>query len=331
MKGSIYLEMNKLVQKNLSFEGIEMEAKQDDDGYKTVYKMNYPDGHGLMTSYAVLPGVQLIFNDFDVENCFCGIQTCDNIMEINYCSDGRSECELQNGSYRYMGQGDFCVNILSNHAIKMGFPLKSYKGITIMLYLNEAASAIPKILHDDAVNIYKLKEKFCKNDECFIMRSKDEIEHIFSGLYSVPVSIQKLYFKLKVLELLLFLGTIDVSKNKEKREYYPKKQVEIIKQIKSEIIMNPKRHYTIEELAKKHGISRTALKSCFKGVYGKTIAAYTRLFRMQYAAVMLQDTNKSVSDIAAEVGYENQSRFAAAFKEIMGTSPLNYRKSNCPI
>lgn len=318
--------MNELVQKNLFPNGVAITTEQDDDGYRIVYRMNYLDGSGSMTVYNVFPGIQLIFNDFDVDNCFCGIQTDDSIMEINYCSDGRSECELKNGLYRYLGQGDFSINLYSNHALKMGFPLKFYKGINIILYLDEASSTISQLLYDTAIDMHKLKEKFCKNNECFIMRSKDEIEHIFSEFYSVPGSIQKSYFKLKILELLLFLGIIDVAKSKEKRKYYPKNQVEIIKQIKNEIIKDPKRRYTIEELAKKHGISRTALKSCFKGVYGKTIAEYTKLFRMQYAAGMLNTTNKSVSDIAAGVGYENQSRFAAAFKEVMGTSPLKYRK-----
>jgi len=37
------------------------------------------------------------------------------------------------------------------------------------------------------------------------MRAKNEIDHIFSELYSVPNCLQKPYFKLKVQELLLFL------------------------------------------------------------------------------------------------------------------------------
>lgn len=51
-------------------------------------------------------------------------------------------------------------------------------------------------------------------------------------------------------------------------------------------------------------------------------------YRMEYAAVLLQQTTSSVADIAVKVGYENQSKFAAAFKEIMGISPMQYRKIN---
>ena len=43
------------------------------------------------------------------------------------------------------------------------------------------------------------------------MRAKNEIEHIFSELYSVPDRLQRPYFKLKVQELLLFLSMVDVA------------------------------------------------------------------------------------------------------------------------
>lgn len=51
------------------------------------------------------------------------------------------------------------------------------------------------------------------------MRAKDEIEHIFSELYSVPDRLQKPYFMLKVQELLLFLCMVDVNKEKQRELY----------------------------------------------------------------------------------------------------------------
>ena len=51
-----------------------------------------------------------------------------------------------------------------------------------------------------------------------------------------------------------------------------------------------------------------------------------RSYRMQAAAVMLRQGNDSVAAIAGRVGYNNSSKFASAFKDIMGMSPLEYRK-----
>lgn len=49
---------------------------------------------------------------------------------------------------------------------------------------------------------------------------------------------------------------------------------------------------------------------------------------MQAAALDLIQTEKSVLEIAGECGYDNASKFSAAFKEIMGEAPLEYRKAH---
>jgi len=164
--------------------------------------------------------------------------------------------------------------------------------------------------------------------QCFIMCSKDSIESIFSALYTVPNDMKHEYFKLKVLELLLILSGIDVSERCQERQYFHKSQVEIVKTIKEYMTDDLKRHDTLEELSDNFGIPLTAMKTCFKGVYGNSVFAYMRGYRMQAAAKLLRQGNESVTSIAGEVGYTNPSKFAAAFKDEIGISPLKYRKRN---
>ncbi|WP_434296769.1 helix-turn-helix domain-containing protein [Clostridium sporogenes] len=299
--------------------------KRDKDGYRTIYKMDCPNGVGTMTVYKVFTGIELIINEFESTICLCNVATNDNIIEINHCEEGRQECELLSGSYLYLGEGDLSINTMNNCAHTMGFPLKYYKGISVLLYLDEVARDMPEILQDISIDIYGLKEKFCINNECFAMRANDKIKNIFSELYYIPESVQKAYFKLKVLELLMFLNITDVSK-KRQGEYYSQQQVEIIKQIKNLITEDFKHRYTIQELAKEYCISQTTLKTYFKGIYGTSMAAYMKEYRMKQAAVMLRETSNSVADIAISVAYQSQSKFAASFKEIIGISPFEYRK-----
>ena len=297
----------------------------DKDGYKTIYKMNSVNGIGTMTVYKLFTGIELIINEFESTTCLCNVPKYDNIIEINHCQEGRQECKLLNGSYLYLGEGDISINTINNCTNTMGFPLKYYIGISVLLYLDEFARDVPDILQDISIDIYGLKEKFCINNECFVMRTNDKIKNIFSELYYVPESAQKVYFKLKVLELLVFLNIIDVSK-KIQREYYSHQQVEIIKQIKNLITEDFKHRYTIQELAKEYCISQTTLKTYFKGIYGTSIAAYMKEYRMKQAAIMLRETPNSITDIAISVSYESQSKFAASFKEVIGISRLEYRK-----
>ena len=88
-----------------------------------------------------------------------------------------------------------------------------------MLDLELVSQNPPGILAESGIGIADFKNKFCADGACFVMRAKDEIEHIFSELYSVPDRLQKPYFMLKVQELLLFLCMVDVNKEKQRELY----------------------------------------------------------------------------------------------------------------
>ena len=159
------------------------------------------------------------------------------------------------------------------------------------------------------------------------MRAKNEIEHIFSELYSVPDRLQRPYFKLKVQELLLFLSMVDVAEEKQ-REYYTSPQVEIVKQIHKRLISDLQERPTIEELAKEFLINTATLKNTFKGIYGQPIGTYMKEYRIRQAATMLRQTQATIAEIANKVGYENQSKFATAFRDVLNVAPAEYRKQN---
>lgn len=84
----------------------------------------------------------------------------------------------------------------------------------------------------------------------------------------------------------------------------------------------------IEELSRQFLINTTTLKQAFKTVYGTSIGAHMKVHRMERAAKLLRETNDSIALIAKRVGYESQSRFTAAFKEIYNIRPTEYRKQN---
>ena len=86
------------------------------------------------------------------------------------------------------------------------------------------------------------------------------------------------------------------------------------------------RRYTIEELSRQYLINTSSLKEIFKGVYGMPIATYMKEFRIRKAMELLQQTDDSIAEIAAKVGYETQGKFAKAFKEFTNLTPSSYRK-----
>ena len=86
---------------------------------------------------------------------------------------------------------------------------------------------------------------------------------------------------------------------------------------------------TLDRLSDHFHMSATQIKSSVRSVYGISLHSFIRIQKMQSAAKMLRDTGLSVSEIAGRYGYDNASKFAGAFKTVMGTTPKEYR--NTPI
>ena len=129
------------------------------------------------------------------------------------------------------------------------------------------------------------------------------------------------------LQLLLFLYLVDVKKEKQ-REIYTSPQVEVVKEIHKMLISDLQKRPTIEELSKKYLINTATLKDTFKGIYGQPIGTYMKEYRIKQAAILLRQTQATIAEIANQVGYENQSKFATAFRDVLKIAPAEYRKQN---
>lgn len=169
-----------------------------------------------------------------------------------------------------------------------------------------------------------LIEKFCADSACFVTRSSQGVAHIFAELYSVPEAIRKGYFKVKILELLLFLSAFPVQAAQPQHSY-PQAQVQLAEQIGAYLLENTERRLTVAELSQRFGASATLINSSFRGVYGMSPAAFLRAQKMHGAARLLRQTDRTVLDIAGQFGYDNGSKFAKAFRDVIGVSPNAYR------
>ena len=136
------------------------------------------------------------------------------------------------------------------------------------------------------------------------------------------------YFRIKVLELLLFLSITPFESGRDRRRYLSARQACVVEQIHDVLTQNLDQNITLEALSKRFDIGMTTMKNCFRAVYGKPINTWRREYRLHVGARMLRETDKSVLEIANSVGYENPSKFADAFRKQLGVPPLEYRKNN---
>lgn len=87
---------------------------------------------------------------------------------------------------------------------------------------------------------------------------------------------------------------------------------------------DPARPWSLQELASRAGMSRTAFAQTFKRMVGSTPMEYLTRWRMTLAADRLRNGSEPISTLAPSLGYQSESAFSAAFKRIWGSSPRQH-------
>jgi AraC-like DNA-binding protein len=88
---------------------------------------------------------------------------------------------------------------------------------------------------------------------------------------------------------------------------------------------NPARGWTIKELARETGVSRSVLAARFMRLVGCPPMQYLTRWRMQLAARLLTDGLAKVSAVGRDVGYESEAAFSRSFKRLAGVTPAGWR------
>lgn len=142
------------------------------------------------------------------------------------------------------------------------------------------------------------------------------------------------YFENKACELfVLILRNMQDAwywkryQKEERKNYLTYHDRKFIFKVKEELDKNILTPPSTDELAAIAQMNTHKVQHSFKLWYGVSIAEYIREGKMKYAMRLLWDDDLSIKNIAAMAGYENASKFAAAFKKVNGFSPQDIRKS----
>lgn len=271
-------------------------------------------------------GIDLSYIDVVSDSLSLRHEALEHIMQINYCKAGQVAWKTQSGNNIFLNPGDFSVHTLDTCMdSSFHFPTSQYQGLTICIDLREVSAHPPELIAETGVFDGLLREKFCRDNAISFLAGNEHSENIFSAFYNQPEKLKLPYQRVKVLELLLYLSQMELAPKNRLTEY-PPEQIELVKAVHDHFLQHMEQRITIEELAKQHLINSTTLKTVFKAVYGTSLAAHIKKHRMEQAAKMIRESNMSIAEIAAAVGYESQSKFAAAFKNQFAVSPRAYRK-----
>ncbi|EFM11946.1 transcriptional regulator, AraC family [Paenibacillus curdlanolyticus YK9] len=105
-------------------------------------------------------------------------------------------------------------------------------------------------------------------------------------------------------------------------------KIERLKAIIVHIQRNFDRPLRIQELADLVPMSEGQFIRFFKSMTRKTPIEYVNTYRIRRAAELLRNTDRKISDIALEVGFDHMSYFIKVFRKQQKTTPSEYRKES---
>ncbi len=88
----------------------------------------------------------------------------------------------------------------------------------------------------------------------------------------------------------------------------------------------PEHHWTVASLAACANMSRSPFAALFKKVVGEGPLTYLRRWRIRTAASLLEETDMPIAEISRRTGYRSETSFSKTFKDMIGCSPIQWRR-----
>lgn len=246
---------------------------------------------------------------------------------INYCIRGRCELVLNDNTSVFLTSGQLSLTerFAQNQYI---YPGGLYEGIELFIDPSAARNGVAVLNESFGLDTKELSRRYCPNGETFIAEfqlSENLLKRLY-GASDITEPSGKIGMKTGVIDLLALLLYRQPVRKEEKLVYYTRFQVEIARQIETVISADLSRSQTVREFSERFSVSESSIKNYFYGVFGQSIPQYRTHKRMEYAARLLKETDLPIIEISGKVGYESQSKFAAAFRRECGASPFEYRR-----
>ena len=89
---------------------------------------------------------------------------------------------------------------------------------------------------------------------------------------------------------------------------------------------SPEKEWSLENLSKEAGMSRSSFANHFRDKVGQTPMHYLTNWRMLIARRILEESQEPIAEIAEKVGYGSEPAFSRAFKKVVHQTPSGFRR-----
>ncbi|MEM9928844.1 MAG: AraC family transcriptional regulator [Bacteroidota bacterium] len=138
--------------------------------------------------------------------------------------------------------------------------------------------------------------------------------------------LKKLLLFLELLELLATSKHVHPICSREYAHDFDVTELGRIKVVYDHIMENFTQEVSIREVADKLNITEAAFYKFIRKHTKKTYTQIINEFRVNYAGKLLMSTDKTITEVCFDSGYNNISYFNRKFKSIMGQTPAAFRR-----
>lgn len=283
-----------------------------------VRKINFEEDFRLLMHQYVLKEDFIIQRDPTRNmNDFLGIFFYNNEqpLEMEYNEDG---------NVSFSQNSDSAVQVTTNDlSSTIRFPAGTR---TQYMVIGITASKLKTLLSIDNANSTIKTITTEKASFLFFESMNSEMKILLKNIANTTMkdSLSHFYVQIKVLELLyLLFRRLSIRENKSYRNIN-NADVEKLMMIRNEISTDLSSPPVLNELARMAAMSETKLNQLFRQTFGDSIYNYFQKARMEEAAFLLKQADRSVSETGYELGFSNLSHFSRLFKKHFGTTPKKY-------
>ena len=244
-------------------------------------------------------------------------------LEINYVVSGEVELSITDNTY-VLKEGEACF-VNSNVISKYVYPKESHM-------MTHFFHSVFLSGHYKSIFETKYVEPIIQNKKVKVVIIKGETKEQKELLEKIRElgSLQNLenvefQTRNKITEIWLLL--MEVIKNRqEEQSQVPSIARERLFSMMQFIHQNYADKITLEDIANSATISSRECLRCFNLCLRETPIEYLTNYRINMAKELLKHSNKSVTDIALDVGFSNAAYFTKVFKQVRQITPKEYRK-----
>ena len=234
-----------------------------------------------------------------------------NSLSIGMIVNGNAQFSIQNNSYLLTPE---CLAVINPNCVHYCNPINNESRSYIMLYLDKQWCFNIQSTIFNNTKFIPIKEII--QDKNLINLYFNLINILFSNIINLEKEEAIENFTLTLFKHYCNANQINSIKKNEKK----------IKIIKEYIHSNFSKNLTIKELANIANLSQYHLIRTFHKTTGITPKNYLFNIRIEKVKKLLT-TNKSISEIAQETGFYDQSHLNRVFKQIVACTPYQYKKN----